>query len=173
MSNGCVSCHAVNGIGGHDAPALDAHDMPKFMNPFHFAAKMWNHAPAMVAAQDEAFGEQVQFTGQELAGMIAFAHDDEAQHEFTQRPNTRGEKDDGAPWQQGCVGRGGYLWRRRPSKAARARLGWRRAKVYPLVRQASPSSASASSSRGILYRTCTQAATAGAIDILGGSGPDR
>lgn len=86
VSKGCVACHAINGVGGHDAPAMDAHKMDKLMNPFDFAAKMWNHAPGMIAAQEGAFGEQIYFTGEELADMVAFIHDDEAQHSF-------GEKD--------------------------------------------------------------------------------
>ena len=42
--------NAINGVGGHDAPAMDAHSLSGLMNPFDFAAKMWNHAPAMIAA---------------------------------------------------------------------------------------------------------------------------
>jgi hypothetical protein len=82
---GCVACHAINGVGGHDAPAMDAHTNSRLMNPFDFAAKMWNHAPAMIAAQEEAFGEQVYFTGEELADMIAFTHDDQSQHAFSEK----------------------------------------------------------------------------------------
>ena len=82
VSKGCVTCHAVNGVGGHDAPPMDAHAEMKFVNPFDFAAKMWNHAPGMLAAQEEAFGETVTFLGHELADIIAFVHDDEAQHSF-------------------------------------------------------------------------------------------
>ncbi len=88
VSKGCVACHAINGVGGHDAPAMDAHQMNKLMNPFDFAAKMWNHAPAMIAAQEGAFGEQIYFTGEELADMIAFIHDDEAQHDFSEKDMT-------------------------------------------------------------------------------------
>ncbi len=86
VSKGCVACHAVNGVGGHDAPAMDAHSRMGLVNPFDFAAKMWNHAPAMIAAQEEALGEQNYFTGEELADIIAFLHDDSAQKGF-------GEKD--------------------------------------------------------------------------------
>lgn len=89
----CVACHAINGVGGHDAPNLDAHRMAALMNPFDFAAKMWNHAPAMIAAQEGAFGQQILVTGQELADIIAFVHDDEAQHAFTEAdlpPKVRG-----------------------------------------------------------------------------------
>ena len=89
VSKGCVACHAINGIGGHDAPAMDAHKMKdKLMNPFDFAAKMWNHAPGMIAAQEGAFGEQIYFTGEELADMIAFIHDDGAQHDFSEKDMT-------------------------------------------------------------------------------------
>ncbi len=83
VAKGCVACHAINGVGGHDAPNMDAHDKAGLMNPFDFAAKMWNHAPAMIAAQEGAFGEQVYFTGSELADIIAFVHDDRTQHSFT------------------------------------------------------------------------------------------
>ncbi|HER26575.1 MAG TPA: c-type cytochrome, partial [Rhodospirillales bacterium] len=79
IDKGCVACHAVNGVGGHDAPAMDAHREMGLVNPFDFAAKMWNHAPGMIAAQEGAFGEQIYFTGSELAHMIAFLHDEGAQ----------------------------------------------------------------------------------------------
>lgn len=84
VSKGCVACHAVNGVGGHDAPPLDAHEMEGLINPFDFAAKMWNHAPGMIYAQEEALGEQITFTGAELADIIAFVHDDVAQHSFSE-----------------------------------------------------------------------------------------
>ena len=84
VDKGCIACHAVNGVGGHDASSLDAHDMGEFMNPFDLAAKMWAMAPFMIEAQEEAFGEQIYFTGDELADIIAFLHDDVQQHEFTE-----------------------------------------------------------------------------------------
>jgi cytochrome c len=40
VAKGCIACHAVNGIGGHDAPNMDAHIKNGLMNPFDFAAKM-------------------------------------------------------------------------------------------------------------------------------------
>ncbi|MBT6119789.1 MAG: c-type cytochrome [Rhodospirillaceae bacterium] len=84
VEKGCVTCHAVNGVGGHDATALDAHAMANVMNPFDLAAKMWDVAPYMIAAQEEAFGEQLHFTGEELADIIAFVHDDGVQHRLTE-----------------------------------------------------------------------------------------
>ena len=56
--------------------------MQPMMNPFEFAAKMWAMAPAMIYAQEEALGEQILFTGDELADIIAFVHNDAAQHGF-------------------------------------------------------------------------------------------
>ncbi len=89
VDKGCVACHAINGVGGHDAPPMDAHRNMGLVNPFDFAAKMWNHAPGMIAAQEEAFGEQIYFTGEELADIIAFLHNDAAQHRFSEADLTK------------------------------------------------------------------------------------
>jgi cytochrome c len=85
VEKGCVACHAANGVGGHDATPLDAHGMAPEMNPFEFAAKMWRMAPFMIEAQEEALGEQILFTGDELADIIAFIHDDAQQHHLTEK----------------------------------------------------------------------------------------
>ena len=84
VEKGCYSCHSVNGVGGHDAAALDAHEMDEFMNPFDLAAKMWRMAPIMIPAQESELGAQIEFTGEELADIIAFLHDDAQQHKFTE-----------------------------------------------------------------------------------------
>ena len=83
-SKACVTCHAINGVGGEDAPNLDAHSMEPYMNPFEFAARMWRGAAMMIALQEEALGFQIEFTGDELADIIAFVHDDEEQHKFSE-----------------------------------------------------------------------------------------
>jgi len=82
-SKGCVVCHSVNGVGGEDAPMLDAETMDNVMNPFDFAAKMWRGAGAMVALQEDELGGQIELTGQELADIIAFVHDASEQKRFS------------------------------------------------------------------------------------------
>ena len=81
---GCIVCHSINGIGGEIGPSLNAADMPDRMNAFEFAARMWRGAAAMTAMQEEMFGSVINLTGQELADLIAFAHDDEEQKKLTQ-----------------------------------------------------------------------------------------
>lgn len=79
MTKGCIVCHAVNGVGGDTGPPFNASDMPSPMNAFEFAARMWKGAPAMVVMQEEELGGVIDLTGQDLADIIAFVHDREAQ----------------------------------------------------------------------------------------------
>ncbi len=84
VSKGCVACHAVNGVGGEDAPALDASTMHEVMNPFDMAARMWRGAPAMIYAQEESMENgQILFTGRELADIAAFLHSKTVQEGFS------------------------------------------------------------------------------------------
>jgi len=80
INKACITCHAVNGVGGTDAPNIDAHSMAPEMDMFEFAARMWNHSYGMVAVQLEALDEQITLTGSELAHITAFAHSDAVQH---------------------------------------------------------------------------------------------
>jgi len=79
LAKGCVVCHQVNGVGGDVGPSLDAAEMPKPMNAFEFAARMWRGAPAMIAMQKDQLGEVISLSGKELADLIAFAHDETEQ----------------------------------------------------------------------------------------------
>ncbi len=70
---GCVICHSINGVGGHDAISFDEESEFKGpINPFHVAAKMWQHAPEMIPAQQEELGKQIELDAQDLADIIAF-----------------------------------------------------------------------------------------------------
>lgn len=82
-AKGCVVCHSVNGIGGADAPPLDAANMEPMMNPFDFAAGMLRGSAAMVALQREELGAPIELTGQELADITAFVHDAGEQKRFS------------------------------------------------------------------------------------------
>ncbi|MFT6658963.1 c-type cytochrome [Maritalea sp.] len=82
-SKGCVVCHSINGLGGEDAPSLNAADMDPQMNPFEFAAKMWRGAEAMVMLQRDELGDVIELSGQELADITAFVHNVEEQKNFS------------------------------------------------------------------------------------------
>ena len=58
--------------------------MPRVMNPFSFAARMWRGAEVMMLLQQDLFGEQIELSGQELFDIIAFAHDEEEQKLFSE-----------------------------------------------------------------------------------------
>ena len=79
VEKACVACHSVNGVGGDLGPSLNAADMPAPMNAFEFAARMWRGAQAMTALQEDMLGEVISLTGQDLADLVAFAHDEEEQ----------------------------------------------------------------------------------------------
>ena len=83
-SKGCAVCHSVNGIGGEDAPPLDAEYMDTPMNPFDFAARMWRGAEAMVAMQRDELGYVIELDGNELAAIVAFVHDSEEQAKYSE-----------------------------------------------------------------------------------------
>lgn len=83
VSKGCVACHAVNEIGGTTGPPLDEFAEGEG-DPLDFVARMWRGAEAMVMMQQSLFGVQLDFTGAELADIIAFAHDPEEQQRFSE-----------------------------------------------------------------------------------------
>ena len=62
---------------------MNASDMPAPMNALEFAARMWKGSPAMVAMQEEELGDFITLTGQELADLIAFIHDEMMQATVT------------------------------------------------------------------------------------------
>jgi len=84
VAKGCVVCHAVNEVGGTSAPPLDAAAMAEITDPLDFVARMWRGAEAMIFMQQDELGEQILFTGGELADIIAFVHDAKAQRGFSE-----------------------------------------------------------------------------------------
>jgi mono/diheme cytochrome c family protein len=84
VSKGCVACHAINEIGGTTGPPLDLEFAPGEIDPLDFVARMWRGAEAMVSMQQSLFGAQLDFTGAELADIIAFVHDPREQRKFSE-----------------------------------------------------------------------------------------
>jgi cytochrome c len=84
VNKGCVVCHAVNGVGGEIAPALDADPTQVQIDAFDFTARMWRGAQAMIAFQNMEFGFQIDLSGEDLADIARFLHDREAQRTFSE-----------------------------------------------------------------------------------------
>ena len=51
-TQGCVTCHSINGQGGNTAPDLGKR-IDRNFSPAVLAGLMWNHAPAMWAAMEQ------------------------------------------------------------------------------------------------------------------------
>ena len=79
IDKGCVICHAVNGVGGKAAPALDAGIGEPPVDPLEFAARMWLGAPAMIELQSIELGYTIYLTADDIANLAAFAGDRGAQ----------------------------------------------------------------------------------------------
>lgn len=75
VEKGCVICHAVNGVGGKAAPALDAQIGAPAIDPLDFAARMWRGAPAMIELQSIELGYTIYLTADEIADLAAFSGD--------------------------------------------------------------------------------------------------
>ena len=83
-SKGCVICHAINEVGGTGGPPLDAEGEAGKVDALDFVARMWRGAEAMIFMQQQDLGVQIDFTGQELADIIAFVHDPTARRKFSE-----------------------------------------------------------------------------------------
>ncbi len=73
ITNGCVICHQVNGVGGVAAPALDGPPTTSPVNPLEFSASMWRGALAMTALQSLELGYVIDLEAQDIADLAAFA----------------------------------------------------------------------------------------------------
>lgn len=79
ISDGCVLCHAVRGVGGKAGPPLDRTEGMPARDPMDFAADLWMGAPVMLRLQDAWMGYKIDLTGDDLRHLAAFANDIEAQ----------------------------------------------------------------------------------------------
>lgn len=73
QKKGCITCHAIRGVGGTVGPDLGA-GRPLPRNLTQMAARMWNHSPAMWTAMKDKGIQRPTFAGQEMADLIAFLY---------------------------------------------------------------------------------------------------
>ncbi len=66
----CSQCHALQGEGGHVGPDLATRQTPLSM--VGFAGEMWNHSPQMFRAMNARELSRPQFSGQDMADLMAF-----------------------------------------------------------------------------------------------------
>jgi mono/diheme cytochrome c family protein len=71
LERGCTACHAVAGVGGHDAPDL-ARTRPVPTSLQEIAAAMWNHAPKMWEEMASRGGATPTLTPREFIDLMAF-----------------------------------------------------------------------------------------------------
>lgn len=67
----CVTCHTVDGAGGKSAPDLSKKSGRGY-TPSDMAALMWNHAPAMWTAMDQAGIQKPKLTPEQSADLFAY-----------------------------------------------------------------------------------------------------
>ena len=66
----CVACHQLSGAGGRVGQPLDSY--ARYVAPIMLAAGMWNHGPAMQAAQRSRGVPTPTFAGREMADIQAY-----------------------------------------------------------------------------------------------------
>jgi cytochrome c2 len=71
-SKGCVKCHSINGKGGRTGPDLGKIDLGD--TQLDLAARMWNHAPSMIAGMKKAGIVKPALTGQEFTEITAYLY---------------------------------------------------------------------------------------------------
>jgi len=91
VSKGCVVCHAINEVGGTRAAPLDPEAASGDVDALDFVARMWRGAEAMIFMQQQELGVQIEFTGQELADIIAFVHDPRERQKFSEPALAQGD----------------------------------------------------------------------------------
>lgn len=75
VSQGCAMCHSYEGRGGTDAPSLDFMKGRLTANDVaNMSGLIWNHVPTMKAAFEEEDIPFPEFTGNQMASLVAYLH---------------------------------------------------------------------------------------------------
>src|ERR1051325_11520702 len=67
----CIHCHAVNGRGGKVGIDL-GRAVPRHYTPAYLASTMWNHAPVMWSAMEQAGIETPKLSPESAADLFAY-----------------------------------------------------------------------------------------------------
>jgi mono/diheme cytochrome c family protein len=70
QKKGCASCHQLRDIESLSAPQQGADPLPRTLG--QFAARMWNHSPAMWTRMKAEKVPRPRFSNQEMADVIAY-----------------------------------------------------------------------------------------------------
>lgn len=93
VSEGCAMCHSFEGQGGSDAPPLDFMKGELTANEIaNMSGTIWNHVPTMKAAFAEEKIPFPEFTGNEMASLIAYLHAGGPPPEVTNMGSAMGER---------------------------------------------------------------------------------
>lgn len=75
VTQGCSMCHTYEGRGGTDAPDLDFMRGKMTVNDIaNMSGLIWDHLPTMKAAFEEEEIPFPEFTGNQMASLIAYLH---------------------------------------------------------------------------------------------------
>lgn len=111
VSQGCSMCHSFEGRGGSDAPSLDFMKGEMTSNDIaNMSGLIWNHVPIMKEAFTAEHIPFPEFTGNQMASVIAYLHAGGPPPEVGMGPEgMAGESQTGGSGDSATMGGGGQM----------------------------------------------------------------